>query len=184
MTTHATAIRVWDLPTRVFHWLLATSFAIAFATAESERWRDVHVMAGYAVAGLIVFRLLWGFVGGEHARFADFVPTPARLKTYLASLASGRPQHYVGHNPAGAVAIFALLALGLLASASGYLVYENIGGHGMEEVHEGLSNGMMLVVGIHLLGVVVSSWLHRENLIRAMITGWKKPAPAHENPAD
>ncbi len=167
-------IRVWDLPTRLFHWSLVASFAIAFVTAESEKLRDIHVIAGYALAGLIAFRLLWGFVGGAHSRFAEFLPTPRRLVDYLKSLMRGKPQHHVGHNPAGAVAIFLLLGFGIVAAASGWAVYEDIGGHLMEELHEGASNGMMALVVIHIAGVIVSSWLHHENLVTAMITGWKK----------
>lgn len=172
MTTE-NRIRVWDLPTRLFHWLLAASFVVAIATSESEHWRDIHVMAGYAMAGLIGFRLLWGFVGSAHARFADFWPTPSKVIAYLRSLATGHPQHYEGHNPAGALAIFALLAGGLAAAATGWAAYNEIGGHFVEETHEALGNGMMLLVGIHLAGVVVGSLLHRENLVAAMITGWK-----------
>ncbi len=179
-----TTIRVWDLPTRAFHWSFAGSFAIAFATAESEHWRDIHVIAGYTVGILIALRLLWGFIGGHHARFANFVPTPKKLATYLNSLLVGRPQHCVGHNPAGAIAILLLLGLGALSALTGWLAYEEIGGDIMSELHEGSANGMMLVVGIHLLGVIVSSWLHHENLVRAMITGWKKSTPAHENSAN
>jgi len=175
------SVRVWDLPTRLFHWSLAASFIVAFVTSESEKWRDIHVVAGYSLAGLIAFRLLWGFVGGAHARFADFLPTPAKLVAYLKSLLAGRPQHYVGHNPAGAVAIFLLLAGGLIVAASGYATYNEFGGHFMEEVHEVAANGMMALVIIHLAGVVVSSWLHHENLVKAMITGRKQAH--HENPA-
>ncbi|MDP1612061.1 MAG: cytochrome b/b6 domain-containing protein [Sulfuritalea sp.] len=173
MNTEAKPIRVWDLPTRLFHWSLVASFAIAFLTSESEKLRDIHVFAGYALAGLIVFRLLWGFVGGRYSRFAEFLPTPRKVIDYLKSLMNGEPQHYVGHNPAGAVAIFLLLGFGLAAAASGWGVYEDVGGSFMEELHEGASNGMMAIVGIHIAGVIVSSWLHRENLVRAMITGWK-----------
>lgn len=185
-TDKAKIVKVWDLPVRLFHWSLALSFVVAFITAESERWRDIHVVAGYAVAVLIVFRLIWGFVGSRHARFSDFAPTPSKLKTYMSSLLARRPEHHVGHNPAGALAIFALLALGLLSAASGWVTYEEWGGsrvvHWMEEIHEGAANAMLILVGIHLAGVVVSSWLHHENLVRAMITGWKtKPAPAHES---
>jgi cytochrome b len=173
MTSGTKAVRVWDLPTRLFHWSLVASFATAFLTAESEKLRDVHVIAGYTLAGLIAFRLLWGFVGGAHSRFADFLPTPRKVIDYVKSLMSGEPHHYVGHNPAGAVAIFALLGLGFAAAASGWAVYEDMGGGFMEELHEVASNGMMAVVVIHIAGVIVSSWLHRENLVRAMITGWK-----------
>jgi cytochrome b len=173
MNPEYSRLRVWDLPTRLFHWSLAASFAIAFITAESEKLRDIHVVAGYVLAGLIAFRLLWGFVGGGYSRFAEFLPTPRKLIDYLNSLIEGKPQHYVGHNPAGAVAIFLLLGFGIVAAASGWAVYESLGGHFMEELHEGASNGMMALVVIHIAGVIVSSWLHRENLILAMITGWK-----------
>ena len=174
MQTEAKPIRVWDLPTRIFHWSLVASFAIAFLTAESEKLRDIHVIAGYALAGLIAFRLLWGFIGSGHSRFADFLPTPKKVIDYLKSLIKGKPQHYVGHNPAGAVAIFLLLGFGLVAAASGWATYEDMGGHFMEELHETAANGMMAVVVIHIAGVIVSSWLHHENLVAAMITGWKK----------
>lgn len=174
MNTETKPIRVWDLPTRLFHWSLVASFAIAFVTAESEKLRDIHVVAGYTLAGLIAFRLLWGIVGGGYSRFAEFLPTPRKLVDYLQSLMSGTPQHYVGHNPAGAVAIFLLLGFGIVAAASGWATYEDLGGHFMEELHEGASNGMMAIVVIHIAGVIVSSWLHRENLVLAMITGWKK----------
>lgn len=183
MLAHTRTIRVWDLPTRIFHWSLVASFAIAFLTAESEKLRDIHVAAGYTLAGLIVFRLLWGFVGGGYSRFAEFLPTPGKVINYLKSLIEGRPQHYVGHNPAGAVAIFLLLGFGIAAAASGWATYEDIGGHFMEELHEGASNGMMAIVVIHIVGVIVSSWLHHENLVAAMITGWKKLRTTHENPA-
>ncbi|MDP2822070.1 MAG: cytochrome b/b6 domain-containing protein [Sulfuritalea sp.] len=173
MNSATQSIRVWDLPTRLFHWSLVASFAIAFLTAESEKLRDIHVLAGYALAGLIAFRLLWGFVGGGYSRFSEFLPTPQKLIGYLKSLIEGKPRHYVGHNPAGAVSIFLLLGLGALAAASGWAVYEDMGGNFMEELHEGASDGMMAIVVIHIAGVIVGSWLHRENLVLAMITGWK-----------
>ncbi|MBI5901211.1 MAG: cytochrome b/b6 domain-containing protein [Rhodocyclales bacterium] len=181
MPSTSQTVRVWDLPTRLFHWSLAASFLVAFITAESEKWRDIHVLAGYGLAGLIAFRVLWGFVGSRHARFADFLPTPGKVVAYLESLLAGRPRHYLGHNPAGAVAIFLLLAGGLIVAASGYATYNEIGGHLLEEVHDVAANGMMALVIIHLAGVVVSSWLHHENLVKAMITGRKQTH--HENPA-
>ena len=175
-------VRVWDLPTRLFHWATAGSFLIAFITAESERWRDIHVNAGYTLAGLLVFRLLWGFVGGRYSRFAEFWPTPKKLWAYLKSLFSGHPQHFIGHNPAGALAIFVLLGLGVAVTLSGWAIYEEIGGEWLEDLHEGAANGMMAVVAIHITGVAVSSWLHRENLVRAMVTGSKK-THLHESTA-
>ena len=170
-------ILVWDLPTRLFHWLLAASFLGAFLTAESEYWRDIHVALGYTVVGLIAFRLLWGLVGTRYARFSSFAFGPAKVMAYARSLLSGAPQHYVGHNPAGSWVIYGLLVLGLLAGASGYATYNEIGGEWLEELHEGVANTMLALVGVHVAGVLVSSLLHRENLVRAMIDGYKRGEP-------
>ncbi|MBI5616294.1 MAG: cytochrome b/b6 domain-containing protein [Gammaproteobacteria bacterium] len=167
-------ILVWDLPTRIFHWTLAASFAGAFLTAESERWRDVHVMLGFTALGLVAFRLCWGLIGTRYARFSEFVRGPAEVTRYLGSLLSRQPRHYVGHNPAGALAIVALLALAVLVCASGWLLYADVGGEVFEELHEGISFAMLAVVGVHVAGVVMSSVLHRENLVRAMIDGHKE----------
>lgn len=170
-------ILVWDLPTRLFHWLLAASFLGAFLTAESEYWRDIHVGLGYTVVGLIGFRLLWGVVGSRYARFSSFAFGPSKVLAYLKSLLSGSPRHYVGHNPAGSWAIYGLLALGLLTGASGYATYNELGGDWLEELHEGAANTMLALVGVHVAGVLVSSLLHRENLVRAMIDGYKWGEP-------
>jgi cytochrome b len=170
-------ILVWDVPTRVFHWALALSFAGAFLTAESERYRDVHVTLGYTMLGLVAFRLVWGLIGTRYARFRSFAFGPKSILTYVKSLFARSPQHYAGHNPAGSWAIYALLGLTLLAGASGYAAYNDIGGHWMEDVHEALANALLGVVIVHVAGVVVSSFLHRENLVRAMLTGTKTGAP-------
>ena len=174
-------VKVWDVPTRVFHWLLAGSFAGAWLTAESERWRDIHVMLGYTLAGLIAFRIVWGVVGSRYARFSSFVFPPSRVWSYLKSLFGSAPEHHAGHNPAGALAIFLLLGLGLVASASGFAIYQEIGGAGwaerLEDLHEVAANTMLAVVLVHLVGVLLSSLLHRENLVRSMITGNKQGRP-------
>ncbi len=174
--TTATKVRVWDVPTRVFHWLLAGAFLGAWLTGDSERWRDIHVLLGYTMLGLIGFRLVWGLVGSRYARFSAFLYGPGRVLRYLDSLRRGRPEHYLGHNPAGSLAIFALLGLGILTTAAGYATYQELGGDWLEEAHELAANAMLLMVAIHLLGVVVSSVLHRENLARAMVTGDKEGA--------
>jgi cytochrome b len=172
-----TRILVWDLPLRVFHWLLAASFAGAFLTAESERYRDVHVALGYTVLGLLVFRLFWAFAGTRYARLSSFAFGPAAVLRYLKLLLTGRPLHCVGHNPAGSWVIYALVVLGFAAGVSGYAVYSDVGGHWLEELHEGASNAMLSLVIVHIAGVVVSSFLHRENLARAMLTGYKGGRP-------
>ncbi len=170
-------ILVWDLPTRLFHWLLAGSFAGAWLTAESERWRDVHVVLGYTFAGLIAFRLLWGLVGSRYARFSAFVKGPAAVASYLRSLLGPRPEHHVGHNPAGGWAVLALLALGAATAGSGFLTYSDLGGHFMEELHEAAAGAMLGLVLVHIAAVLLSSLIHRENLVLAMITGIKRGLP-------
>lgn len=174
MNAPQTSIKVWDIPTRLFHWSLASAFTIAFITSESERLQNIHVTCGYSVLGLIAFRVLWGFLGNTYARFGNFLRGPAEIMSYLRSLLNGHPEHHIGHNPAGAVAIVLLLVLGIASGLSGWANYSEIGGHAMEEVHEFCANTMMAVVILHLAGVAVSSLLHRENLVRAMITGRKK----------
>ena len=167
-------ILVWDLPTRIFHWALALSFAGAFLTCESERLCDLHVLLGYTVLGLIAFRLVWGFVGTRYSRFAEFLRSPAYVIRYIAQLLRGHAEHSVGHNPAGAVAILLLLLLGIASGVSGWAVYEEVGGDWLEELHEFTSNAMLAVVFVHIAGVLVTSYLHDENLIVAMITGRKR----------
>jgi cytochrome b len=166
-------ILVWDLPTRAFHWLLAASFLGAFLTAESERYRDIHVALGYTVLGLVAFRLVWGLVGTRYARFASFPVAPRRVLGYLKSLFTRAPQHHVGHNPAGSLAIYAILALALLAGGSGFAAYNGIGGEWLAELHEGAANAMLGLVVVHIGAVIVSSLIHRENLVAAMLNGYK-----------
>ena len=170
-------ILVWDAPTRVFHWLLVLSFVGAYLTAESERYRDIHVMLGYTLLGLIAFRLLWGFFGTRYARFRSFLFKPGEIVAYLVSLLKGKPAHHVGHNPLGSVAIWLLLGLGISSGASGVILFQDIGGDALEELYEVTSNAMLAAVLIHIAGVVVSSALHRENLARAMVTGFKFAEP-------
>ena len=170
-------ILVWDVPTRVFHWLLALSFGGAFLTAESERYRDIHVVLGYTLLGLIAFRLLWGFFGTRYARFRSFLFKPGEIVAYVSSLLKRKPAHYVGHNPAGSVAIWLLLLLGTLSGVTGVVLFQDMGGDTVEELHAVVSNAMLAAVLIHIAGVVVSSLMHRENLARAMITGSKQAKP-------
>jgi len=180
MTDRSTsAPLVWDVPVRVFHWLLVLCFAGAWLTAESEHWRLLHVTLGYTMAALVAFRVIWGLVGTRHARFASFVRGPRAVWRYLRSLPGPRPEHHTGHNPAGAVAIVGLLGLIALTAASGWATYSELGGEWLEELHEIAANGLMVLVVVHIAGVVVGSVVHRENLVRSMFTG-RKPAPPAE----
>ncbi len=173
----ANRVLVWDAPVRVFHWLTVLSFAGAWITAESERWRLLHATLGYTMGGLLLFRIVWGFVGSRHARFADFVRGPRAVLRYLGSLLRGQPEHHVGHNPAGALAIVGLLLLIALASVTGWAAYNEVGGDWTESLHEGAANAMMGLVVVHVAAVALSSWLHRENLVGAMISGRKPGTP-------
>lgn len=171
-------IQVWDLPVRLVHWLMVFCFAGAYLTAEMDAWRLVHVTLGYTMAALVCFRLGWGFFGTYHARFSSFVRGPRATLAYLRSLPSGRPQHFTGHNPAGAVAILLMLAIALALTASGWLLYAEKAGAWMEEVHELIANLMLAVIALHVVGVLVASRLHRENLVKAMFTGRKRGVQA------
>jgi len=183
-------VLIWDLPTRVFHWLLAASFFIALASGDSDRFRDVHVFSGYLILGLICFRVLWGFAGSRYARFKSFLFGPRAALDYVKDLLAAKAGRHLGHNPAGSWAVFALLALGLLICVSGLVVLGAEESHGVlkgfsghplgeltKELHESLSWLMFALVLMHLAGVVVESRVHRENLVKAMLTG-RKPGGA------
>ena len=190
--TAGASVLVWDLPTRVFHWLFAASFAVAWLTHESSRLLDVHVFAGYLFAALLVFRLVWGIVGSRYARFRSFVWSWRDARAYLVDALRGRARRFLGHNPAGSWAIYAMLALGVAVAATGIGVLGGEERHGplagllgfrtgavLHEAHEFAAIAMLLLVLGHLAGVVVESAVHRENLIAAMVSGLKRGrAPA------
>lgn len=166
-------IMVWDLPLRLFHWLLVAAIALAFLSSEEDsplnQW---HILAGWVVAILIVFRVAWGFVGGEHSRFADFV-RPSRIFDHLSGLAKGRIDPTLGHNPLGALSVLLILALAAVTVWSGAF-----GGEPAEGLHELVGWTLLAIVGLHIVAVLVMSLLQRENLVRAMMVG-TKPADRH-----
>lgn len=176
-------ILVWDLPTRWSHWLMVACFAGAWITAEEDQWRRLHAVLGYSMALLAGFRIYWGIIGTRHAKFSAFVHGPRETLHYLHQMVRGHPPHYTGHNPAGAVAIVALLAMTLAVTLFGWLAYtthvEWLG-----EMHELLANLMIVLIGLHIAGALLGSWLHRENLVGAMVTGRKlgHPDEATERP--
>lgn len=176
-------ILVWDLPVRLSHWLMVACFAGAWVTAEQDQWRRLHAVLGYSMALLAGFRIYWGIIGTRHAKFGSFVRGPRATFGYLGQMLRGRPPHYTGHNPAGAVAIMALLAMTLAVTCFGWLAYTS---HieWLGETHELLANLMIAVVCVHVAGVLAGTWLDRENLIGAMVTGRKKgyPGEATERP--
>jgi cytochrome b len=190
-------IKVWDPVVRVFHWGLVIAFAVAYLT-EDEAMK-VHLAAGYTVLGLVLFRILWGFVGSPHARFSDFIFRPGVVSAYLKDIALRRARRYLGHNPAGGVMIVLLLVSLLGVSFTGLAVYAAdehagplafwLGGvgerweHRLEEWHEFLSNFTVMLVLFHVIGVLVESVLHRESLVAAMFTGYKRADASIENTA-
>lgn len=182
-------VKVWDPLVRVFHWALVAGFFAAYLTAgEAE---TAHVWLGYAVLGLVAVRILWGFVGTVHARFADFVHGPASVLTDLKLTLQRRAPRYLGHSPVGGAMVVALLVFLLATTLSGIAVYgadEHAGpmasmmagvSHDteevLEEVHEVCANVTLGLVVLHILGVAFTSFAHRENLVRAMFTGRKRP---------
>ena len=179
-------VLVWDLPTRVFHWTLVVSFFSALATGDPDRFRDLHVYFGYVVLGLICFRVFWGLAGSRYARFKDFLYGPRVAIAYLADVMAARADRHVGHNPAGSVGIYLLLALGLVICITGIVVlgaeeaqgiFKSLAdrplGEFTKRLHETLAWLMLALVLVHIGGVVVESLLHRENLAKAMFTGHK-----------
>ena len=163
-------IRVWDLPVRLFHWLLVATILIAFLSSEEDSalapW---HVPAGWVAAVLIAFRLVWGFVGGEHARFADFLK-PSQIGHHIGGLFAGKPERSIGHNALGGIAIIALLG------TIGGIVYSGATMQGEAEggLHGTLANVLLGLIALHVAAVIVMSLLTKDNLIRAFIIGTKR----------
>jgi cytochrome b len=185
-------INVWDLPLRVFHWLLVAAFFVAYFTEED--FLTLHVWAGYLIIGLLIFRLVWGFAGNEYAQFKSFICSPTASWTYLKEVLAKKSQRYIGHNPAGAAMIVLLLGSIFLTTFTGLCVYAADQNAGLfagiisasnetlwEEVHEFFANFSVFLVLIHIAGVIFESLLHKENLGRAMVTVEKR---AENTPAN
>jgi len=182
-----TLIRVWDPLVRVGHWLLVVSFFIAYLTEDD--FMTLHTWAGYSVTVIILTRIVWGFIGTRYARFSDFVYPLSTVSQFLKDTLILRAKRFIGHNPAGGLMILALIVSLLITTLSGMTVYgaaDNAGplapwlgasSHFLEEVFEGIhelfANLTLLLVLVHVMGVVVESLIHRENLVRAMVTGYK-----------
>lgn len=211
-------VKVWDIAVRFFHWALVGCLAVAFISAENSQ--NLHIIFGHGVLFLVLFCILYGFVGTKYARFSDFLYPPARIADYLKGLLIGRPKHYLGHNPAGGFMIVILLLILLSLTLSGLKAY-GVKGHGLsaghevsftskafadgnekaehdnhkrhsraerdsqraekdekdefwKDIHETIAYFTVFLVAIHITGVLVSSLAHRENLIKAMITGRKQ----------
>ena len=177
MDTSRRAVRVWDTPLRMFHWVLVVAIAVAFLSSEEDsalnQW---HVLAGWVAGLLIVCRVAWGFMGGEHSRFSDFV-RPSHVGHHLRELSRGRVEPSLGHNPLGGVAV--LLLLGLTAAT----VWTGSLGEAAEDLHEIIAWALLGMVVVHVVAVLAMSLLQRENLVRAMVTG-RKPRERHPDARD
>jgi len=175
------SLRVWDLPTRLFHWSLLALLLVSWFSGGEEDTAFIHRTSGMLLAGLIIFRIVWGFVGGEHARFGSFFPSPSKIIEHLKRVAAGNPERHLGHNPVGGVAVFLLLATvsaciitGLFSSGEGLSgPFAGSFGLNFSEIHELAFRALQGLVVLHLLGVAVESWLARDALVPAMITGRK-----------
>lgn len=172
--TPPTTVRVWDRFVRVLHWSLVALFAVAFLTGDEIEW--LHLAAGYTIATLVAMRVIWGFIGSHSARFASFVRGPQAVLIFLKQSLHLQAPRYIGHNPAGGAMIIVLLIVlaGLCATGFAMTTDTYWGSKTLEEVHETLANVMLMLIVLHILGVIVASIEHGENLVKAMITGRKR----------
>jgi cytochrome b len=183
-------VKVWDPLVRIFHWTLVSAFFIAYLSEDD--FLTVHVYAGYLIGGLLVFRLLWGLIGSRYARFSNFVKPPREVWAYVKSIFSQHPKRYLGHNPAGGAMVLALLLSLVMVTVSGIALYgieesagpmaASLSGAGefwadvVEELHEFFANATLALVFFHVLGVLLASLQHKENLVQSMWHGRKEEA--------
>lgn len=171
------SILVWDIPTRVFHWLLVICFAGAWLTSESERLQMIHYAFGYSACVLVIFRVVWGFIGTRYARFTQFLKGPAEMMSHAKGLLSSNPHNTVGHNPVGGIVMVGLMLLILLIGLTGYFSVKEFLGDLMGEAHEAIASLALAVVVIHVAAAIIMSLLQKENLVRSMVTGKKQGLP-------
>lgn len=169
-------ILIWDIPTRVFHWLLAGTFIASFAIAnlfdDDSPTFAVHMLLGLIMSFMVLLRVVWGFVGTRYARFATFLFGPGAILEYFHGTITGRGKRHIGHNPGSSVAIYLILALTLGMAVTGLL--HSSGGEVVEELHEALAWAFVTVVGVHVAGVLWHTVRHRENLTLSMLDGRKQ----------
>ena len=194
-STQAAEVRVWDPFIRVFHWLLAMTVLVDWFTDE-PRW--MHVWLGYLAATLVILRVLWGFIGSEYARFANFVRGPGQVLNYLVGLLRFSSRRYLGHSPAGGAMVVALLIMVAATAGTGMINLAQDEGAGplasviakverparvpgqrrpplvSKQVHEMTANITLVLFVLHVCGVALASFAHKENLVSAMITGRKR----------
>lgn len=190
-------VAVWDLPTRIFHWMLVTLVAAAFATVEAGgNWMIWHMRCGFAILTLLGFRLAWGVVGGRHVRFAAFVRGPSTVWQYARQLMRKDAPRHLGHNPMGGWSVVAMLGVLLVQAGTGLFANDDIFTEGplfplvskatsdlITGIHEINQGVLIALIALHLGAVFFYLIVKRDNLIRPMITGkkdWHEEAPAAE----
>lgn len=188
--TGLSQIKVWDAFVRFFHWSLASAFFIAYMTEEA--FLVVHTQAGYLILAWIILRIIWGLVGSPYARFSNFLYRPKVIFQFLQDTLQRKARRYLGHNPAGGVMVVALLVSLLMTTISGILLlgaeeqagplaswFRPMGEYGgaLEATHEFFAHSTLMLVIIHLAGVLVESLIHKENLVSAMLSGFKVAKP-------
>ncbi|MFK5915145.1 MAG: cytochrome b/b6 domain-containing protein [Woeseiaceae bacterium] len=194
MSNSTKSVKVWDLFIRFFHWTLVLSFFIAYITEED--FLEIHSYAGYIVLALILLRIIWGLVGTRHARFSDFTYSLKTIKTFIADTFQLRAKRYLGHNPAGGAMVLLMIISLLITTVTGLAVYgieeqagplsswftqqDSFWGDVFEETHEFFANFTLLLIFIHVAGVIIESFIHKENLVKSMLDG-KKRSDTHSN---
>jgi cytochrome b len=168
------AVKVWDPFVRIFHWSLVACVLTNYFV--NDDGKDLHQWTGYAASVLVTLRVVWGFVGTRHARFADFFPTPARLRAHLTALKAGQADHHVGHNPLGALMMLALMALVFGLGVTGFLQTTDAywGEAWLQDLHALIASTLIAMAGLHAAAAILMGRIERTNLVGAMITGVKR----------
>lgn len=171
---NAAPVKVWDPAVRIFHWTVVSGCLLNLFILQSNG--TPHKIIGYIVAAALAIRIFWGFIGSGHARFSDFVPKPPAFIRYVSQVMRGEAPRYLGHNPAGAVMMLALMALLAATATTGWMLGLDAfwGASWLEALHGGLGDAILVFALVHAGAALFESWRHRENLVWSMVTGQKR----------
>ena len=188
-------VRIWDLPTRIFHWVLAVLVVVCYLSGDNGRF-DIHIPAGQALLVLVLARVLWGFAGSEPSRFRAFVRPLREIAAYVRTLGKRAPGHHPGHNPLGGLSVVAMLAVLLLQAGLGIFAVDVDGynegplsflvsydaAREAADLHGDVVDILLILVGLHLAAILFYRVFKRERLVKPMVTGWAS-LPAGDRPA-
>lgn len=193
-STQLRPVKVWDLPVRAFHWAIVVLVGFSWLSA-SRSWMELHFLAGYAVLALLLFRLAWGVVGSDTARFSRFLVSPASALRHLAHIGRREPDREIGHNPAGGWMVVLMLILLLVQVGTGLSANDNVMNEGplahflgkplsdrLSAFHSVTFTLLQIAVGLHILAVLAYALLKRQDLVRPMVTGRKRLPAATASP--